>query len=491
MLVEKGLKGVKKLRIGIDIDNCISNFDDTLLKEYLKHDQKLRNTGIINENAKYLRKGMFDWTEEEEKDFYDNNIEIFAKKLKPIEDAPYYIKKLKEDGHKIYIITGRKNGEYKNPYELTQEWLNQYDIVYDELIFTNAYNKHEKTEIGKKYNIDLMIEDSIRISLDLLDHGMKVYTMNTRYNQKENAILDRVSTWKEIYEKISSRNKKEERQKVNVILDTDLYNECDDQFALAYLLKSQEKFNIEAITVAPYHHDNNISILEGTNKSYNEIIKICDWLNFDGTNKVFKGATDYVINDDKGKNDAVNKIIEVANKNEKTYILAIGAITNVALAIKKDPNIVDRIEIIWLGGNSFLSKYNKDFNFKQDVQAVRIVFESKVKLTVIPCKNVASNLTTSIYELEHFLKGKSELCDYLCKRFYDDGVHGIQERRVIWDISVVAYMIHQDWFETQEVSCPKIHDDTSYEQTENSHTITMVNDLEVNEIYQDLFKKLG
>ena len=43
------------MRIGIDIDNCISNFDDTLLKEYLKHDKELRNTGIINENPEYLR----------------------------------------------------------------------------------------------------------------------------------------------------------------------------------------------------------------------------------------------------------------------------------------------------------------------------------------------------------------------------------------------------------------------------------------------------
>ena len=64
------------------------------------------------------------------------------------------------------------------------------------------------------------------------------------------------------------------REKINVILDTDPYNECDDQFALAYLLKSQERFNIEAITVAPYHHDNNISIDEGIDKSYDEIIKI-------------------------------------------------------------------------------------------------------------------------------------------------------------------------------------------------------------------------
>ena len=46
------------MRIGIDIDNCISNFDDTLLKEYLKHDKELRNTRIINENPEYLRKGM-------------------------------------------------------------------------------------------------------------------------------------------------------------------------------------------------------------------------------------------------------------------------------------------------------------------------------------------------------------------------------------------------------------------------------------------------
>lgn len=53
------------MRIGLDIDNVISNFDDILLKEYLKHDKELRNTGIINENAKYIREGMFDWSKEE------------------------------------------------------------------------------------------------------------------------------------------------------------------------------------------------------------------------------------------------------------------------------------------------------------------------------------------------------------------------------------------------------------------------------------------
>lgn len=282
------------------------------------------------------------------------------------------------------------------------------------------------------------------------------------------------------------------KKKINVILDTDTYNECDDQFALAYMIKNQGLFNIEAITVAPYSHkDKNETVLSGREKSYDEIIKICNMSNFDTTDKVFKGAEDYVCNGYEKNNDAVNKIIEIAQKNDKTYILAIGAITNVALAIKKEPKIIDNIEVVWLGGHSLLQKDNLEFNFKQDVSAVRIVFESKVKLTVIPCKNVASDLRTSIYELNHYLKDKSELCNYLIDRFYNDGYFGTQESRVIWDISVIAYMVNKAWFTSESISCPDVKDDTSYEETADNHKITMVNYIDVNKVYKDLFEKLG
>ena len=66
------------MNIGIDIDNVISDFDEALLEEYLKHDKELRNTGIINEET-YMTKGMFDWSEEEERKFYLDNIESIAK----------------------------------------------------------------------------------------------------------------------------------------------------------------------------------------------------------------------------------------------------------------------------------------------------------------------------------------------------------------------------------------------------------------------------
>ena len=477
------------MKIGIDIDNVISNFNDELLKEYLKHDKELRNTGIINEDV-FIRYGMFDWTEKEESEFYKNNIERIAKKLQPLNRATETIKKLKEDGNEIIIISGRNNGEYNNPYKLTEEWLAKYNIVYDKLILTNAYNKEEKANVCKENNIDIMIEDSTQTAVNIEKIGTNVLFMNTRYN-KNNENFEKVSNWKEIYLKISKLYKKDKNiDKINVILDTDTYNECDDQFALAYMLLSQNKFNIEAITVAPYHHDNDISVEEGQEKSYREILKICNWLNFDTKNKVFKGSNGYIENGYNETNEAVEKIIEIVKKNEKTYIMAIGAITNVALAIQKAPSIVDKIEIIWLGGHSPICNNNKEFNFRQDVQAIKEIFSSKANLTIIPCNGVASNLKISIYELEHYLKGKNELCNYLCSRFYDDGIHGIQTRRTIWDISVIAYLINKEWFEEKKMDCPKINKDLSYSFNENDRKIKSVTYLDSDKIYNDLFDKL-
>ena len=477
------------MRIGVDIDNVISTFNEELLEEYIKHNEELGYSNEINENADYITRGMFNWAEGEVEAFYRDNIERIVNKLSVKDGAKEYIDKLKNDGHSIYIITGRDNGEHSDPYNNTKKWLDDNAIYYDKLILTNAYknDEHGKSEKCIENNVDIMIDDSVHICRDCIDYGITTLLMDTPYNKQVNDI-PRVHNWKEIYEYITQYKK----EKLNVILDTDTYNECDDQFALAYMLKSQDVFNVEAITVAPYSHQTkNVSVIEGQELSYNEIIKICNWLNFDTTNKVFKGSMDYIQNGYDDSNDAVNKIIEIALKNDKTYVLAIGAITNVALAIKKEPKIVDKVEVIWLGGHSLLQENNFEFNFKQDIEAVRIVFESKIKLTIIPCKNVASNLRTSVYELNHYLKDKSELCNYLIDRFYNDGYHGIQERRVIWDISVIAYMINKNWFTSEDISCPNIKSDSSYELTLDNHKITFINYIDVDKVYEDLFKKLG
>lgn len=275
---------------------------------------------------------------------------------------------------------------------------------------------------------------------------------------------------------------------MKIILDTDTYNEADDMFAISYLLKNKDLFDIKAITIAPFKHSGyKKTISESIDDSYNETIKIFDYLNADKS-LIYKGSRDYLSNGYKEDNDAVRKIIEVAHENDYLTIVAIGCLTNIALAIKKDPSIIDKLEVIWLGTN-FLFGDNHDFNFRQDVEAVKTVFYSKVKLTVIPCSPITSNLMTSIYELKAEIGGKNELCDYLCDKFYNR-FWGPHKRWPIWDIGAVAYIINKEWFKTMDISCPIINNDNTFTYTNGKHNITFVKQLNANNIFENLFESL-
>ena len=287
--------------------------------------------------------------------------------------------------------------------------------------------------------------------------------------------------------------------KKKVILDTDMFNEIDDQFALTYLMTSLDVFDVEAITIAPFSNSGYAkvsSIKEGVEKSYNRTLEILDMINKnDYKQKVYKGAIKYTT-DSMESNNAVDKIIDICLKNDKTYIIAIGAITNVALAINKEPKIIDRIEIVWLGGNSPVLKQNNEFNFRQDINGIKIVFESKAKLTIVPCRGVASHMVTTIYELRHYLNN-SKIGRFLCdnfellkKHYYKTKEDEYGTSKNLWDLSAIAYLINHDWFVTEDISCPNILDNGKYELTSGKHKVTFAIDLYRNKIYNDYFKKM-
>ncbi len=476
---------VKDMRIGVDIDNVISNFDDMLLKLYKEHDKTLRNTGIVNKKAKIRSK--FDWSKEEEESFYKIAVKEIVNDLKPIYGASKYIKLLRNAGHEIYIISGRDNGEYDEPYEITKNWLDKNDIEYDKLILTNAYNKQEKIDVCLKNNVRILIEDSLKTAEHAYCFGIETLIMDTPYN-RDNDYLVRVHNWKEIYEYIMDFQGK----KYKVILDTDTFNESDDQFAIAYMLKAQDIFDIQAITIAPFRKENRFYEDSGIENSFKEAKKVCELSGYKNFDKIYKGSTNYIMNGYEAKNEAVEKIIEIALKNDKTIVLAIGAITNVALAIKYEPRIVDKIEIVWLGGHNLLHPNNlNEANFK-DIDAVRIIYEAKVKLTVIPCKGVASNLETTVYELRANMDESKELDKYLIAGFDNyTKTYRHEQRWPVWDIAVIAYMINPMWFVRRVIQVPDIDKDYGYVENRNNRTMNVVCYLSSNKIYQDLFKRLG
>ena len=479
------------MRVGLDIDNVIADFDSFILNEYLKEDKNKRNKGIINPNGRWIKQ-CFDWTKDESEEFLIKNMERFASMLKPRGGAKEYMDKMLADGHKLYLISHRAYPHYSNPLDVTTKWLKDNDINYTKLILSKSTNK---TKECKEHNIDIMFDDGRYICRTLMENNIDSYLVKTNYNIKGAEGLKIVNNFKEIYEVVKNMEKKK------VILDTDMYNEVDDQFALCYLMKSLKQFDLEAITIAPFSgsgYANTKTIEEGTKKSYDTTLNILDMLNMNKyKDKVYKGAINY-FNDSKLTNDAVDKIIDVARNNSKTTILAIGAITNVALALNKAPDIINKIKVVWLGGNSFLTKNNNEFNFRQDIEAVRKVFQSGCDLVVIPCRNVASNLVTTIYELEHYLSDDIEINRYLkeiflkCKKHYmKSELDEIASSKILWDLSAIAYEVNADWFKVEYISCPNILDNGLYEMTKDNHKIIFVNDLFRNKIYQDFFIKMG
>lgn len=479
------------MRIGLDIDNVISDFDKKILEEFYKEDKNKRDKGIINPDGRWI-KHQFDWTNDEIEEFFNKNMERFAQEFDLRFQVKKYMDKLLNDGHKLYLISNRCEPHYSRPYEITTNWLSDKGIKYTKLILSETTNKSKEC---LENNIDVMFDDVVKNCEQLIEANVKTYLMGTEYNKKFSNHLEIVNDWEELYMKVKNLEKKK------VILDTDMYNEIDDQFALTYLIKSLDVFDLEAITIAPFlksGYAKTTNIEDGINKSYDTTLKLLGLLNKDEyKEKVYKGSLRF-LNDEPEDSEAVNKIIEIASNNEKTTIIAIGAITNIANAILKEPSIINKIKVVWLGGNSFLTEDNSEFNFRQDIKAVQTVFNSNVQLVVIPCRNVASNLSVTIYELEHYLSEDNEINNYLkeifinCKKaFMHEKSDEIGSSKVLWDLSAVAYEINADWFKSKLISCPTILDNGLYEKTSNKHKVVFVNDLFRNKIMQDFYIKMG
>lgn len=84
---------------------------------------------------------------------------------------------------------------------MTKDWLNKHNIYYDQLILTNAYNKHEKADKCIENKIDIMIDDSVRTCKDCINNCITTLLMDTPYNKYEQNIT-RVHNWNEIYKYI-------------------------------------------------------------------------------------------------------------------------------------------------------------------------------------------------------------------------------------------------------------------------------------------------
>lgn len=286
---------------------------------------------------------------------------------------------------------------------------------------------------------------------------------------------------------------------VDVVIDTDTYNEIDDQFALAYLIKSDDRLNLKAIYAAPFKNEKADTPEEGMEKSYREILKILTLIGRPEYAQItYKGSKSYLPDETAPViSDAANDLAARAMaqpEDKPLYVIAIGAITNVASALLIEPQIREKIVIIWLGGHAHSWPDTYEFNMYQDVAAARIVFGCQVPLIQLPCMGVVSEFRTTEPELKHWLKGKNALCDYLVDNVINEARRcnmGMCWSRVIWDVTAVAWLLDSAFMKDRLEKSPIPEYDHHYGFDPTRHLIKYVYYIDRDRLFADLFTKLA
>lgn len=180
------------MRIGIDIDDTITN-TQAKIDEIAKEIENLE----IYDNSKHWFYERYNCSLEDDDKFLRKHVENFMSNASVKDGASLYINKLHDNGYEIYIITARSNHYSENVPDITKEYLDKNNIIYDKLLL----NCHDKAKACKDYNIDIMIDDSIEHISDIENIGIKTIVMDNEYNQDIGSL--RAHTWKDVYEIIT------------------------------------------------------------------------------------------------------------------------------------------------------------------------------------------------------------------------------------------------------------------------------------------------
>jgi purine nucleosidase len=304
---------------------------------------------------------------------------------------------------------------------------------------------------------------------------------------------------------------------VRIVIDTDAANEIDDQFALAWALLSPEKLLVEAVYAAPFSFAHRRSLLPkapadappfnapgvGMQRSHEEILRVFDRLGLNAQGRVFAGSDGYLASSTEAKRSpAVDHLIALARSSatdQPLYVVALGCVTNIASALLLAPDIVDRIVVVWTSGYpSHAPHANDSLNLEQDLAASRLLLDSGVPHVYLPGFHVGAQLRLSLAEMEHHVRGRGAIGDYLHELFTHNPlwtIYEVDNRQpyswVIWDVICIAWLLEPQWVPSELVRTPRLGNDKRWRADPGRHLMREGYAVRRDAIFNDFFSRLS
>lgn len=285
--------------------------------------------------------------------------------------------------------------------------------------------------------------------------------------------------------------------RLDLVIDTDAYNEIDDQFAVIWALLTPDRFRIRALHAAPFENNRVGSYGEGMERSYKELLRILDLLKLEPGNYVHRGATTrFADTSTDHPNPSVDNLIQLSeaySAERPLIVVAVGAITNVAEALRRRPDLAERMVLLWLGGHPSHWPHNHEFNLNGDRAAVRFIMDSSLPMVWFPCALVAEALKTTLPEMQRYVAGRGALGDYLFEIFRDydhSDLTVMGASKTIWDLAPFGWLIDPEGMQVQHGPRPRLGANGGWQPNPDGAEIMEATQLRRDAVFRDLFAKL-
>lgn len=297
-----------------------------------------------------------------------------------------------------------------------------------------------------------------------------------------------------------------------MIIDTDANNEIDDQHALAYALLNPDVFEVLGVTanrtrngggvelhveealrvVAMCGRYPEVPVYSGADGSFAEIEPHLADLRHDGY-----AAVDFIIREARRPRDG------------KLVLLPIGKMTNIALALTKAPDIIDRVKVVWLGSNY---PAPGEYNLVSDETSINPVTASGVEQEWVtvrygePSGSDAVRITPA--QVKQRMAGQgpkavapvpgrhgghfSHFGDYAYSLFQNIELHGNPPSRALFDVVALAVLKEPSWGEAKTIDAPYLAEDGSWEMGKFPGTsLVLWENFDTEAIVEDFFATIA
>ncbi|MFK7987840.1 MAG: nucleoside hydrolase [Sandaracinaceae bacterium] len=315
---------------------------------------------------------------------------------------------------------------------------------------------------------------------------------------------------------------------IDVVIDADLGNEIDDQFAVVQALLAPERLRVQALYAAPWSlspelfaspaftsaldarllredlaargvNIEDIPIIEprtGARRAALIAAEITDLLDRADV-PVFGGAGHYLGTDPRAPVTSAASADLITRAREERdgplYVLCLGALTDVASALLLAPDLVERIVVVWASAYPTFWPYpNGSYNLAQDIPAADVVLESGVPFVYVPGYFVAEELRVTRPEMDAHL-GEGPVARFLFD-LYDghplDGDHYAGRSKVLWDMAVIGWALDPNWFESRLVTTPTLDSDVRWVADADGVAMREVLDVSRDALMRDFLERV-